>query len=714
MVIEELYIAEKPSVGRAIADNLGGRGEIVRGSKNATHIIVGNKVVTWVFGHILELAEPEDYNPAFEVWSTSASLLPIVPTEWRLKPVSKAKEQLSVIRDLLKRAKVVVHAGDPDREGQLLVDEVLQFLGNKCPVKRILPNAIDDKSMQRVLANVVDNGAYLGLYRSGLGRQRADWLVGINMTRACTAANERGGMRGMLSVGRVQTPTLAMIVRRDLEIDNFKPQTFYDLSATFVHAKGQYQGRWIAPRALTGLDPEGRLLDPAVVSRVKSECEGRPAQVVDYKVEDRRQGAPLPFSLSALQKKASERYKMGAKDVLKICQSLYEKKIASYPRTDSQYLPEEQFTDAPEVLGAIARFDPALSGLLLGANPSLRSAAWNTKKAQPHHAIIPTAATNYSGLTESERKVFELIVKQFLAQFYPDYTYKQTTVTTQCGAHEFRSSGRTPVDLGWRRVFGSEEKAEKSAAAKEGAESEDDQMLPAMSQGDRVNCAKITAGKKLTKPPSHYTEGTLIHAMANVHETVSDPEIKKKLKDVKGLGTEATRADTIETLKDRQFASPEIEKGKLISTPAGRALIAALPKSLTDVTLTALWENALDQIERGAAGGGGMTLEKFLDGQSQWIRKLTREALEMKISVAVGFKNDASAKAASAGAGTICPECKQGTMSVRQAKSGANAGKYFLSCSRYPDCKHSMDIDGQDDPKRGGGRGSKGGTGRKT
>lgn len=708
MKIGHLYIAEKPSVGKAIAENLGGKVEAVKpgSSGRTTHYVVGEDVVTWVFGHILELAEPEDYNEAFKgSWAESSALLPILPPQWKLKPVASAKDQLKVIQSLLKSAQCVVHAGDPDREGQLLVDEVLEFLGNQLPVKRILPNAIDDRSMKKILSSVQDNGQFQGLYRAGIGRQRADWLIGMNMTRACTTANQRSGMRGTLSVGRVQTPTLAMVVKRDLEIEGFQPQTYFDMSADFAHPAGSYTGAWVAPKGAAGLDREGRLLDMKVAAAIKADCEGKSAQILDYKVEDRTQSPPLPFSLSTLQKKASELYKMGAKQVLELCQSLYEKKIATYPRTDCTYLPEDQLADAPRVLAALGAFDAELGAWAQKADARIRPASFNSKKVTAHHAIVPTGETRFESLSEPERKIFGLIVRQYVAQFFPDYSYRQTTVQTRCGTHEFRSNGRTPVDLGWRRVFGAEERAQKEAAAKEAATadaSQQEQVLPAMHKGDLVKCARVFSVKKQTKPPARFTEGTLIHGMTNVHETVSDAEIKRKLKEVKGIGTEATRGDVIETLKERMFISEKIERGKLVSTPAGRALIQALPKDLTDVTLTALWENALDQIERGA-----MPLERFIEGQSQWIRKLTRQALEAKISVAVGFLNEASAQAASAGAGAACPTCGQGHMRVVQAKAGPNKGNHFLSCSNYPDCKHTQEIEGQDEPRKKGGSGSK-------
>lgn len=689
----KLYIAEKPSVGKAIAENLGGKMIPVRGTKGPTHIEVGNDtVVTWVFGHILEQCEPEDYDPAFKSWKGSEGRLPFIPDQWKLKSVSSAKEQLAVIKGLLKEASVVIHAGDPDREGQLLVDEVKDFLNFRGPVKRILPNAMDSVSMKKILADERDNKDFKGLCDSALGRQRADWMVGMNFTRACTMANQRSGMNGVLAVGRVQTPTLAMIVKRDLEIENFKPQNYFDIVAKFKHANGLYTATWKPVRGQKGVDAEGRLIDESVANALSAAVAGKQGKIAEYKVEDGKQRAPLPFSLSALQSKASSLFGMTAQQVLDTCQSLYEvHKVASYPRTDSQYLPEAQFAEAPAVLNAIAHFDSGISGLVGGANPKIKSQVWNSAKAPAHHAIIPTTNANYGALNVNERKVFGLICKFYLAQFYPDFSYKQTSVHTECAGQMFTASGRTPVDLGWRKVFGAEEAKEEDAKGNAAA-NEDGQMLPRMATGDSVVCDKLSKDKKQTKPPAPYTEGTLIRGMTNIHETVDDPELKKKLKEVKGIGTEATRADVIEKLKKRLFI--EVKAGKIRSTIAGRQFISALPRELTDAGTTAMWENLLSKVEEGV-----LPLDKFIEGQSLFITKMTKRILDSTIQVMVGVKNEGLVDAAKAGAGGTCPACGKGTMGLRQAKKGDNAGNYFLGCSNYPGCKNTGEIEGQDSGK---------------
>jgi DNA topoisomerase-3 len=680
----ELYIAEKPSVGKAIAENLGASIQPVKGTRGPTHLIVGNKIVSWAFGHILEQGNPEDYDASFAGnWTKSSTRLPIIPEKWILKPVESSKEQLGVLKKLVSGASVVVNCGDPDREGQLLIDEVLVYLNSNKPVKRVLPNALDNTSIRKALAAIEDNAKYRGLYESGLGRQRADWMVGMNLTRACSIANQRSGMSGVLSVGRVQTPTLAMIVRRDNEIEAFKPQTYFSMQASFEHPRGAYTGKWKPSPTQKGLDSEGRLVDESVAQALVAAVSGKSGKVLDYKVEDGSMSPPLPYSLSTLQAKASQLFGMSAQRVLDVCQSLYEThKVATYPRTDCQFLPRSQFFDAPDVLKAISSLDSEISGLAKGANPKIQSKAYNDAKVTAHHAIVPTGNANYGRLSPDEEKIFRLIVKQYLAQFYPDFTYKQTSVTTEAGGQNFTSSGRTPVDFGWRKVFGADKGADDVPA-------DDEQLLPAMAKGDSVKCKKVSAEKKQTKPPARYTEGTLIRAMTNVHELVDDPEQKKKLREVKGIGTEATRASIIETLKKRQFV--EIKQGKIVSTTAGRDFIAALPKEITDVAMTAVWESALDKVESGS-----YRLDDFMKYQAKWLEKLTRDALNSKISIAVGFKNDRAAEVARAsGAGAACPKCGSGTMRMLKAKNGPNAGNYFLGCSGFPNCKQTQPIEDQ-------------------
>ena len=711
----KLYILEKPSVGRAIAEYLGKKKGIKHTSYTtdktgrATSLKLGDICITWVFGHILELAELHHYNSAIEKWDDSIGLLPYVPEKWQLLPIASSKAQFNLIGSLIDKSDVIIHGGDPDREGQLLVDEVLEKHGNRKPVKRILPNGIDDQSLDRILSSETDNSLNLGLYHAGKARQRADFIVGINLTRIYTHVNQKNGFRGTISLGRVQTPTLAIIVKRDLEIENFQSSPYFELTADIKVEKGKFNARWVQPKNIGGCDSQGRLIDMNVAGRVKQECEGARSQITDYKIEGKETQPPLPHSLQTLQKKASRLYKMPAKKVLDVCQSLYEKKICTYPRSDSCHILDEQWGQSRDVLKAIGSFNPEFSKLVSGANTELKSAAFNSAKAAPHHAIIPTSSGSYASMTPDEIKLFQLICLQYIAQFYPAYQYRQTSIVAKIGSHEFKASGRTPVNQGWKVVFGADADGDSKDKDKDG-EADVNQLLPITSQGEVGECPRVFVVKKMTKPPLPYTEGTLLDAMSNVHELVSDPEVKKRLREMKGIGTSATQASIIETLKDRKFASDKLLPGYLVSTPAGKLLIKFAHKDLKDVTLTALWENALVRIEKGQ-----MTLDKFIDGQTQWIKILAKFGFESNVAIPVGLLTDVSAQAATENAGKPCPQCSVGKLRLMEAKKGENKGKIFLSCSAYPDCKYSEDIEGQDLPKktsrgsgsRGGKRGSK-------
>jgi DNA topoisomerase-3 len=702
-MFDKLYIAEKPSLGRAIAEALvvmsksdanpkGFSVEQVRGKDGVTHLVVGGKIaVTWFYGHMLEQVYPQGYNPEFAgSFKKSAHLLPVIPTEWRLTPVKKSSAQLSVVESLCQKSKVIVNAGDPDPEGMLLIQEALVYFGIKKPILRMLPNAMDMNTIIKAIQQEDDNDKYITIYHRALGRSRSDWLVGMNMSRACTCANVMGDM---LTVGRVQTPTLALIVKRDLEIENFKPQTYFMPTPVFAHEKGSYTGKWMGPKDHPALDKEGRLIEENFAKTIVSDVAGNRGTVAEYSITERAQKQPLPFSLSTIQAKANTMFGFTAKKVLSICQSLYEThKVASYPRTDSGFLKESQFEESPAVLAAIRKFDPSIAPLVDGADTHIKSPAWNDKQVIAHHGIIPTSAANYGALSPDERKVFALIVKQYIAQFYPPFTYKQTTVVTECGGHQFKSNGRTPIDLGWKKVFGPGEEDAPAGKKKEG---EEDQLLPPMEQGDPVKCEKVDLGKKSTKAPRRYTEASLLHAMTHVDEHVEDPVMKKKLQQGKGIGTPATQASMIERLKEVGYV--ENKKNELISVPGAREYIRVLPAEITDPALTAQWEINLERVQQGE-----ITLDQYMDGISTWVGRLTKKTLASQLSISLD-KKAPGAQLQEAGAGSICPKCEKGTMVPRKSSKGANAGKYFLGCTAYPDCTHAQNIAEQKEATSSGG-----------
>lgn len=570
-----VFIAEKPSLAQAIAENLSPSSRRCNGYWDC-----GQDRVTWCFGHIFELCDPEDYDPAWKSWR----VVPVVPPAWRMKPRKDAEAQIAVIGDLLRKADSVVHAGDPDREGQLLVDEVLEHFAYAGPVKRIWLASLDARSVAKALAGLTDNAAHAPLRDAARARSRADWLVGLNATRALTNLGRDSGIFETLSLGRVQTPVLDLVVSRDRAIAAFKPIDYMVPEATFEHTRGTVVARFVPGELQDGLDDQGRLVKAAAVDAILDAVRGKPGSVTSVVQENRQKAQPKPYSLSTLQKAASARFDMTAQRVLDVAQSLYEKKLTTYPRSDCNFLPSEQFEDAARILGALAGV-PGLEVAAQGADPSLKSAAWDTSKVTAHHAIIPTGEMPGT-LTDDERKLYELIAVGYIVQFYPVMRYTSQKVVLDVEGTVWQATGRHVVEPGWTRV---------TREADEEAEPE--QSLPALARGDAVTCTAVDVLKKKTSPPARWTEGTLIEAMANVHRFVEDADAKGVLRENEGIGTEATRAGILETLKRRKYL---INQGKaLVSTRLAGQVIDAVPQALKDPVTTARWESRLKAIADG-------------------------------------------------------------------------------------------------------------------
>jgi DNA topoisomerase III len=644
MAISRLFIAEKPSVGKAVAARLG------QLKSHGTHIECKNgDVVTWCFGHLYEQANPDYYNEEWKTWKLEH--LPMVPKVWKLLPKKEAKAQIAAIKKLLAETKTVVNLGDCDAEGELLVSEVLEDMKWKGPTLRLWLAAMNDDSIDKALKSMKDAKETYPLKLSAEARSRADWLIGMNLTRAYTIAGRNNGGDGVLSVGRVQTPTLALVVRRDDEIDNFKAKNYFEVFGDFKTASATVKAKWLSPKEGVGIDAEERVVDRNLADAVVAKVKGQPAQVSLFESKKGAQGAPLPFSLSALQATASAKFGLSAQKVLDIAQSLYEThKLTSYPRTDCQYLPESMHADAKDVLAALAATYPALASLIGKANAKVKSGAFNDKKVTAHHGIIPTnARASISRLSADEAKVYDLICRHFVAQFYPNHEFLQNTVEFTVAAERFRASGRQVVKPGWKEVFG-------AGLADEEDEGEDKQAIPVLNKGDKAHCLTCAVVAKETKPPSRFTEGTLIKAMANIAAYVTDPAIKKLLKESAGIGTEATRAGILETLKTRGFVTA---KGKqLISTPKGRALVRALPDVLTFPDLTAVFEQRLGEIRTKE-----VSPEEFMAKQVGFVTKLVGDARGASVAIEPAHK---------------CPDCGS---ALRRIKKKDNS--YFWGCSAF-------------------------------
>ncbi|MEB5835850.1 DNA topoisomerase III [Pantoea dispersa] len=583
-----LFIAEKPSLARAIADVLPKphrRGD--------GYIACGNdQVVTWCVGHLLEQAQPDSYDSRYARWNLAD--LPIIPDKWRLQPRPSVAKQLKVIEGLLQQASVVVHAGDPDREGQLLVDEVLDYLQlpaeKRQQVQRCLINDLNPAAVERAVSRLRENREFIPLCVSALARARADWLYGINMTRAWTLLGRNAGYDGVLSVGRVQTPVLGLVVRRDEEIENFVPKDYFEVKAHIVTPKEErFVASWIPSDACEPWqDDEGRLLHRPLADHVLERINGKPAWVTGYNDKRESETAPLPFSLSSLQIEAAKRFGLSAQTVLDCCQRLYEThKLITYPRSDSRYLPDEHFAGRHAVLNAIQAHQPDVS-LPTDFNADQKNRCWDDKKVDAHHAIIPTARASKVNLSDNEANIYGLIARQYLMQFCPDAVFRKCVIDLDIGGGRFVAKARFLAEAGWRALLGSKERDEEN----------DGTPLPVVSKGDELLCERGEVLAKQTQPPRPFTDATLLSAMTGIARFVQDKELKKVLRATDGLGTEATRAGIIELLFRRTFL---VKKGRYIhSTEAGRALIHALPEMAARPDMTAHWESTLTRISEKA------------------------------------------------------------------------------------------------------------------
>ena len=713
----QLYICEKPSQARDISRVLGVR-------QQGDGCLIGQEcIVTWCFGHLLEMASPDQYDESLKRWTLEA--LPIIPEHWLLVVKKEARKQFKVIQQLLKQASSIVVATDADREGETIAREILDQCRWRGPVQRLWLSALDDKSIRKALSNILPGQQTQPLYQAGLGRARADWLVGMNLTRAYTLIGRQQGHDGVLSVGRVQTPTLNLVVERDLEIEAFKPSPYFVLTAEFEVTHGRFIAKWLPPKAVA--DSEGRCTNQQAAINVAQQIDQQVGTVVNATTELKQEPAPLPFDLSTLQQEASKRWGMSAQAVLDTAQALYEThKALTYPRTDCPYLPMSQHGEAQQVLNAMVQSDVSYQSLTQASNTALQSRAWNDKKITAHHAIIPTTSPTDTGrMNEDEGRIYDLVCRRYLAQFFPNYEYEQTSITLSVCNESFRATGKTEKATGWRVVHPApSEPDDKDPEAK--------QPLPKVEQGSNAQVRSTDLKTQQTKPPARFTEGTLIAAMKNIGKQINDPALKKVLRDTSGIGTEATRAGIIETLVQRGFIKKQ--KKHVISTDTGRTLIAILPKEIKDPATTALWEQGLDDI---AQGKGNLTT--FIQAQTQWINSVLRQSTSNANtnSTSTSFANNENthpcpscgkplrrrkssngffwgcsaypdcktplpdnkgkptqrkpapkSQPKKANVGDTCPECKKGKLVLRSIKSGKNEGKSFLGCTGYPKCRY--------------------------
>ncbi len=689
IIIVILYLCEKPSQGRDIGRVLGAK------TKRDGYVEGPGIRVTWCIGHLLEMTEPDRYRQEWKQWKLDT--LPMVPEAWKLELTRRGSKQFKIIKELLNGVNEVVLATDADREGETIGREVLEHCRYRGKISRLWLSALDDASIRKALASLWPGQKTEPLYQAGLGRSRADWLIGMNLTRAYTIIGRQGGYDGVLSVGRVQTPTLKLVVDRDRQIENFKPVDFFDVIALHRVARGAFSAKWIPPKQHA--DEEGRCLDRTIAEAVVQKVQRQIGKVTKAETKRVKEPPPLPLELSTLQQEASRRWGLSAKKTLETAQSLYEKhKAVTYPRTDCRFLPTEQFKDAHKVLQSIAGSDLRMAPLVKLSDPEIRSKAWNDKKITAHHAIIPTAAkVNTDRLTREEAFLCDLIRRHYLAQFFPPYEFDKTVIDTLVQSESFRATGRVERAPGWKQVL------TKPKKGKDEGDEEDAQNLPAARSGEDARIEKAELIAKQTSPPNRYTEGTLIQAMKSVGKRVEDSRLRKILRDTSGIGTEATRASIIETLIKRCLLIKEGKKN-LVSMPAGRVLVDSLPHSVTDPATTAVWEQTLDDIASSSS-----SLAEFMGKSELWLNKLignVKKRQEMGINpfkgltelraVNVGNKKRSRrsstrklpAKTPSApDPSRPCADCGR-PMVRRKSKRG-----WFWGCSNFPKCHYTQSLE---------------------
>ena len=666
-----LYIAEKPSMGREIAHCLSDKQD--KSSKG--YIATPEGVITWLFGHVLRLAEPEEYDERYKIWK--AADLPIVPKDWKMVIDKSAHQQFNIVKRLISEADEIIHAGDPDREGQLLVDEVLDYVGNKKPVKRILLNALDYQSIKNANADLRDNADFYNLKQSALARSRADWLIGMNLSRAYTLAARRAGYRRLvLPIGRVKTPTLALVVRREREIENFKPVDYFLIRADFKHKNGDFTAQWqpkINKSNKDKFDESNRLIDKNYAEEMLKKFQENlhDAKISLYETTEKKDWQPLPFSLSALQVMAGKQLGYSPQKVLDTAQALYEKKLTTYPRSDCSYLPPNQLKDATKILGNLAKINnQKFSTWATNADPSKKSRAWNKSKITAHHAIIPT--TNQApleSLNEMERNIYLLIARQYMAQFYPEFIYDETVVNVNYKDEKFVVKGKVTKQLGWKEMYANWQNVKPN-------EDELEMTLPKMAKDDPVEYKKAEILSKKTKPPSRFTPATLSQGMKEIHKYVKSEEAKKQLKDVYGIGTEATRATIIDDLIKRKFLTTTGKAKVLKPTESAYLLVDALPDEMTYPDATAIWEDKLHSMSEGDG-----TLQEFLKGQVEFTKNLCAKAYDCKIEPAPPSEDKPYEPPVMSD--VKCPKCGKGVMVQRRRKRDNGI---FWGCSNYPSC----------------------------
>jgi len=658
-------IAEKPSVARDIARILGA-------TTSRDGYMEGNGYqVTWTFGHLCELKEPNDYEQNWRYWTLAA--LPMIPRRFGLKliPDRGIEKQFQTISQLYANADEIINCGDAGQEGELIQRWVMQMAKVKCPVKRLWISSMTDEAIKEGFVNLKEEKQYNRLYLAGLSRAIGDWLLGMNCTRLYTLMY--GQNHQVLSIGRVQTPTLALIVNRQKEIDNFKPEPYWVLSTIyrdtlFTATSGKFTSEEEGKKAFALIDGK-----PFVITSVqKKQGKEPPKQLYD---------------LTSLQVDLNRKYGFSAEMSLNLIQGLYEKKLTTYPRVDTQYLSDDIYPKCPSILNGVSQYMEAGRKPYLGIIKTLAGFSkklpkskrvFDTSKVTDHHAIIPTGQVP-NGLTDVEKKVYDLIARRFIAVFYPDCKFATTSVTGKVDKIEFKTSGKEILDPGWRAVYTKEEQRQD-----DGKNAADDKLLPTFVKGES-GPHKPTLTKKMTVPPKHYTEASLLRAMETAGKLVDDEELSAAMKE-NGIGRPSSRAGIIETLFKRHYIRRE--RKNLVATPTGIQLIDTIhEKLLTSVELTGIWEKKLREIEQNKYDAA-----TFINELKEQVTRIVSDVLhdnsgqlivdsEEKDAKSEEKKGKSDKKVGQAKKGKL--KVKEGDVCPKCGKGRILKGKTAYGCSRW-------------------------------
>jgi len=614
-VLKTLVIAEKPDMGRNIA------AVIEPKAQNKRSYLEGERyIITWAIGHLIGLAEPDLYDEKYKKWRFGD--LPIIPEDFKLLPNPRTKDQLQVIADLAARSGELVNACDAGREGQHIFSLIVRHLGLRHPVKRLWISDLTAETIRKGFDQLKDNAEYANLTQAARARSEADWLIGMNGSRAFTTKHNE-----LLSVGRVQTPVLALIYDRQKQIESFDSLKFYEIAGTFEQSGGApYRGNWQGDR----------LTDPEKAKAIADKVRGKTGAIASYEVKDTKEYPFKLYDLTLLQREANGKFGFSAKKTLDVAQALYEKhKIISYPRTNSNYVNAENIPEMHKILDAM-RNSPEYGDFVNGANKRFvhtnNKNVCNPAKVEDHHAIMPTMRKP-QGLSPDERKLYDLVVKRFLSHFYPAAEYKVHTVLTEVEKETFKTTVKQLLSLGWKVIYAGDAPASKGGGKEKGKEKEDgaaeeeEQETDAPFEVDPqkpVVCTDAEVKEKETQPPKPYTEGTLLKAMESAGKQIEDEELRDAMKD-SGLGTPATRAATIERLK--QVGYVDMQGKRIVITPKGRMAIELIRGAgvelLTSPEMTGHWERRLTEISRGQASA-----ETFMGN----VKKFTRLIID-KVNV---------------------------------------------------------------------------------